>query len=262
MDKNERHCLLWFSEIIDPPRTPNRTARANGAARAFRCRCHGCNCIAAWNYASLIQRQSSASNQLKALVVSLSQSFLESGQIASDFRRRPTEMLIKRHADHHERQMETLSRLQTLVSALPDDSPLKQAVALQPIINLFATRFQNVVSAQRNLGFNEDDGFQGKLRKAVHAAEQQLAEANQPSLTILMLMMRRHEKDFILRGEDNGEKLTNLETEFETELAKASLPAEAKADILKLARAYKDNFVSFMVTQQTLTDQVSDLGQI
>ncbi|UWU75793.1 hypothetical protein N2603_38475 [Bradyrhizobium huanghuaihaiense] len=65
-----------------------------------------------------------------------------------------------------------------------------------------------------------------------------------------------------MRGEDKyGDKLTNLETEFEAELAKASLPAEAKSDILKLARAYKDNFVSFM-TQQTLTDQVSDLGQI
>ncbi|MBH5396237.1 methyl-accepting chemotaxis protein [Bradyrhizobium sp. CNPSo 4010] len=220
-------------------------------------------CIGAWSYASLVQRESIASNELKAIVVSLSQSFLESGQIASDFLRRPTEKLIERHADHHEHQLANLTRLQVLASALPDNSPLRQAAALQPIINLYATRFQNVVAAQRNLGFNEDEGFQGKLRKAVHAAEQRLIDVSEPRLTILMLMMRRHEKDFILRGDEKyGDQLTDRETEFETELARTSLPADEKSEILRLVRAYKENFVSFMVTQQTLADQVSDLGQI
>ncbi|UVO35756.1 hypothetical protein KUL72_31035 [Bradyrhizobium arachidis] len=95
-----------------------------------------------------------------------------------------------------------MNQVEVFVTALPDNDPLKQAISLRPVINLYATRFQNVVSAQRNLGFNEDDGFQGKLRNAVHAVEQRLAELNQAHLTILMLTMRRHEKDFILRGDD------------------------------------------------------------
>ncbi|MGL3104629.1 hypothetical protein [Bradyrhizobium sp. BR 1432] len=35
-----------------------------------------------------------------------------------------------------------------------------------------------------------------------------------------------------------------------------------KSQLLELERAYKANFVSFMVTQQALSDQVDDLGQI
>ncbi|UPK34611.1 hypothetical protein IVB18_42425 [Bradyrhizobium sp. 186] len=52
---------------------------------------------------------------------------------------------------------------------------MKEATSLRSIINLYATRLQNVVSAQRNLGFNEDEGFQGKLRMAVRAVEHRVS---------------------------------------------------------------------------------------
>ncbi|WP_234680535.1 hypothetical protein [Bradyrhizobium monzae] len=155
-----------------------------------------------------------------------------------------------------------MGRVEEFVADVPDNDPLKQATFLRPAINIYATRFQNVVSAQRNLGFNEDDGFQGQLRKAVHAVEQRLSELNQPRLTILMLMMRRLEKDFILRGDDKyGDQLSDREAEFETALAPANLSAEERSEILDLVRAYKASFVSLAVTQQALADQVDDLGQ-
>lgn len=223
----------------------------------------GTICAAALTYASLVQSESNDSNRFRARVASLSQSFLQSRQIASDFLRKPNEVSIKSHAENHERQLADLSYVETFATALPDGDPLKQATVLRPVINLYATRFHNVIAAQRNLGFNEDDGFQGKLRKAVHIVEQRLAELNQPRLTTLMLMIRRHEKDFILRGEEKyGDQLVDREAEFETTLAQSSLPADVKSQILELIRAYKSNFVAFMVTQQALGDQVDDLGQI
>ncbi|MHB0773435.1 methyl-accepting chemotaxis protein [Bradyrhizobium sp. 1.29L] len=223
----------------------------------------GALCAAALNYASLVQGEANDSNKFKAHVASLSQGFLESRQITSDFLRKPSEMAITKYAKSHEEQLADLSRVEAFVSTLPDADPRKEATALRSVISLYATRFQNVVSAQRNLGFNEDDGFQGKLRKAVHAVEERLADLNQPRFTILMLTMRRHEKDFILRGEDkDGDRLADGEAEFETALAQASLPAELKSQLLELIRAYKSSFVSFMVTQQALSDQADDLGQI
>lgn len=223
----------------------------------------GALCAAALNYASLVQSEANDSSKFKDHVASLSRSFLESRQIASDFLRKPSEMAIAKHAKSHEEQLSDLSRVEAFVSALPDDDPRKEATALRSVINLYATRFRNVVSAQRNLGFNEDDGFQGKLRKAVHAIEQRLSDLDQPRLTILMLTMRRHEKDFMLRGEDkDGDQLADREAEFETALAQASLPPETISQLLELIRAYKSSFVSFMVTQQALSDQADDLGQI
>ncbi|WP_271623466.1 hypothetical protein [Bradyrhizobium sp. CCBAU 11430] len=185
----------------------------------------GVICAAALHYASIVQREASASNELKARVVSLSQSFLESGQIATEFLRKPSEMSVETHADLVDRQLEELGRVEKLIGELPEDDPLRQAASLRPVINLYATRFGNVVAAQRNLGFNENEGFQGKLRTAVHAVEERLSQVNQPRLMILMLMMRRHEKDFILRGEEKyGDQLSAREMEFEAELAQATLP--------------------------------------
>lgn len=223
----------------------------------------GALCASALNYASLVQSEANDSSKFKDHVASLSQSFLESRQITSDFLRKPSEMAIAKYAKSHEKQLADLSRVEAFVSALPDHDPRKEATALRSVINLYATRFRNVVAAQRNLGFNEDDGFQGKLRKAVHAVEQRLADLNQPRLTILMLTMRQHEKDFILRGEDkDGDQLADREAEFETALAQASPPPETRSHLLELIRAYKSSFVSFMVTQQALSDQADDLGQI
>ncbi|WIW50225.1 HAMP domain-containing methyl-accepting chemotaxis protein (plasmid) [Bradyrhizobium sp. 62B] len=223
----------------------------------------GTICAAALNYASLIQSESNDSNEFRARVASLSQGFLQSRQIASEFLRKPSEVSIKSQAENHERQLADLTSVEQFAAALSDDDPLKQTIALRPDINLYATRFQNVIAAQRNLGFDEDDGFQGKLRKAVHSVEQRLTELNQPRLMILMLMMRRHEKDFILRGEERyGDQLMDREAEFEAALAHGDQSTEVTSEILELIRAYKSSFVSFMVTQQALSDQVDDLGQI
>ncbi|MCC8983848.1 methyl-accepting chemotaxis protein [Bradyrhizobium acaciae] len=223
----------------------------------------GVICAGALNYARLVQSESNDSNKFKDHVASLSQSFLESRQIANDFLRKPSDVLIKNHAENYERQLSDLGYVETFVTMLPDDDPLKQVTSLRSVIGLYATRFHNIVSAQRNLGFNENEGFQGKLRNAVHDVEQRLKELNQPRLTTLMLMMRRHEKDFILRGEEKyGDQLVDQEAIFETALAQANLPEETKSQILDLIRAYKQSFVAFMVTQQALNDQVDDLGHI
>lgn len=156
------------------------------------------------------------------------------------FLRKPSEALIKKYAENHGRQVADLTRVESFAMGLPDDDPLRQPASLRPVISLYATRFQNVVAAQRNLGFSEDDGFQGKLRNDVHAVEQRLSELNETRLTILMLMMRRHEKDFILRGDDRyGNQLAERESEFEAVLAQDSIAQEIKARMLERIRAYK-----------------------
>ena len=78
-----------------------------------------------------------------------------------------------------------------------------------------------------------------------------------------MLMMRRHEKDFMLRGDEKyGDELTKRVGEFLTELAKADLPDDAKVEIKKLIDSYKSSFLAFMAGQSTLTEEAEDLAQI
>lgn len=110
----------------------------------------GAICLAALHYTSVVENEWIDSNKFKFRVALLSQGFLESRQIAGDFLRKPGEMWIKRYAEGYERQLTELSRIEEVVSALPHDDPLKQATSLRSVLDLYATRFHNVVAAQRN----------------------------------------------------------------------------------------------------------------
>ena len=55
------------------------------------------------------------------------------------------------------------------------------------------------MGAEIKLGLNETLGLSGALRGAVHDIEAKLKEIDNPRLTSWMLMMRRNEKDFMLR---------------------------------------------------------------
>ena len=72
--------------------------------------------------------------------------------------------------------------------------------ALQDKLPSHRAQFQVVFDTQKELGLDEKSGLQGKLRKSVHAMEEALTKQVMDKLKVSMLMMRRHEKDFIMRG--------------------------------------------------------------
>ncbi|HRE19603.1 MAG TPA: HAMP domain-containing methyl-accepting chemotaxis protein [Rhabdaerophilum sp.] len=71
---------------------------------------------------------------------------------------------------------------------------------LEPLLKAYEDAFADLANTSVALGLNEKLGLEGKLREAVHEAEQAVRAADRPDLTTLILMMRRHEKDFMLRG--------------------------------------------------------------
>lgn len=54
------------------------------------------------------------------------------------------------------------------------------------------------------MGITEKDGMQGKLRDAVHVLEAEFKSLNKDDLMVKLLMLRRHEKDFMLRGDEES----------------------------------------------------------
>jgi len=203
-----------------------------------------------------------AFERLAFLTNKLSESFLQGRQIATEFLQKPTEQKIAAHDEVMKAATGSLDEIEQLVQRLPDGDPLRQAASFRSGINMYATQFANVVAAQKLLGFNEDAGLQGKLRTAVHTVEDRLKTFDQPRLSVLMLMMRRHEKDFMLRGDEKyGDELKKRVTEFGAELARSDIPADARAEIAKLIDLYQSSFIAFMVGQTSLTEEAADLSQ-
>jgi methyl-accepting chemotaxis protein len=200
---------------------------------------------------------------LESHTARLSEGLLQARETATQFLQKPNDKKVAAHEETIKAAIGHLGEIESIAGTLPEGDALRQALTFRAVISNYTTRFSNVVSAQKLMGFNENDGLQGKLRTAVHSVESKLKTFDQPRLSVLMLMMRRHEKDFMLRGDEKyGDELKKRAGEFLTELEKTDLPAEAKAEIIKLVDTYKTSFLSFMAGQSTLVEEAEDLAQI
>lgn len=171
---------------------------------------------------------------------------------ALEMRRREKDFLLRRDEKYVTDYMTAVAAAQETLSAmqaLPASEDIRADVdVLSNGLSAVAAQFERVVGAMRELGLTEEEGLQGQLRAAVHNVEKQLEAANLDALTIKMLMMRRHEKDFMLRNDLKYiDRIDARRAEFDPLLAASGLPDAQKAEISGLmdvyqkgARAYAD----------------------
>ena len=210
-----------------------------------------------------LQHVADTATRLKILIDATAQDYLLAYQTDTEFLLTRKEKLINRHDATLERLATTLTAIEAILPGLPDAEWTQRAAALRGSVNNYAVRFRNVVSAQRTVGFNETSGLEGNLRNAVHQIEASLKELDEPKLTILMLMMRRHEKDFLLRGDEKyGDEITKRAEEFTEALAASSVSEDLRTGMGKLLAQYQQSFMALMVGRGTLKEEGDDLSQI
>ena len=209
------------------------------------------------------QTTADTSAALAANASALSENFLQARQLATEFMQKRKEDIVARHSEMMQTVGGNLAEIEAIVAAFPEGDAIKDTSGLRATVNLYATRFNNVVAAQRQVGLTENDGLQGKLRAAVHAVEKRLNELDQPGLSVKMLMMRRHEKDFMLRGDEKyGDELKKRVVEFKTAMKEAGVAADVRGGLEKLIDDYQRDFLAFMLGQSTLNEEAEDLVQV
>uniref|UniRef100_E6VF04 Methyl-accepting chemotaxis sensory transducer n=2 Tax=Rhodopseudomonas palustris TaxID=1076 RepID=E6VF04_RHOPX len=119
--------------------------------------------------------------------------------------------------------------------------------AVQAGFETYQRQFGTLADATVKLGLKEDAGLEGSLRSSVHDVEKAIGSFDSPSLMVTMLMMRRHEKDFMLRRNPKyGDEMKKRSAEFTRELAASDLPEAAKAEIARKLAAYQRDFSAWM----------------
>lgn len=69
------------------------------------------------------------------------------------------------------------------------------------LISGYVTAFDQQVDLYRQIGLNASDGLQGELTAKASMAEDVVASAGHDNLKASLLMMRKHEKDFMVSGD-------------------------------------------------------------
>ncbi|QJR80145.1 methyl-accepting chemotaxis protein [Alteromonas pelagimontana] len=137
-----------------------------------------------------------------------------------------------------------------------------EASQLKAILAEYKKTFNVFVAKNIALGLTPEAGIYGTLRDAVRNVEDQVNQLGNTALEADMLMLRRHEKDFMLR-EDMKYKASfdDAFADFNTTLRQSNLSALASSQIASLMNDYQRHFHAFVEGQNVL-GLTSDQGLI
>ena len=192
------------------------------------------------------QRQSAENSadsalQDRLLVDNIAKEFLNARRREKDFLLRLDEKYVTDHAETVAAVHDGLEQL----SANPKLAPFEAEIgAILTSFDAYADEFSKIVNLQRDIGLTEEGGLLGSLRSSVHDVEEALATYNADKLTVIMLMMRRHEKDFLARIDPKYvDRIDARLAEFGPALAAtSSIPDDEKKKITGLMTSYVTDF--------------------
>ncbi|MET4733300.1 methyl-accepting chemotaxis protein [Thalassospira sp. MBR-102] len=163
-------------------------------------------------------------------------------------RRREKDFLLRLDEKYAADHAETVTIVQAGLKKLANDSALDpfddEISSIETSFDNYANEFQTIANLQREIGLDEESGLLGSLRASVHNVEEALDQYKADKLTIIMLMMRRHEKDFLARIDPKYvARIDDRLAEFGPALSAAdSIPAAEKQKIADLMKSYVTDF--------------------
>lgn len=162
-----------------------------------------------------------------------------------DFMARKDSKYIDKFNGNFQQLMAKSEQLRDLLDEAGLDSA--EVEPLKTVFQNYQTIFVEYAAAMEKLGFDPKSGLYGSLRAAVHNAETILKKQKQIQLTADMLMLRRREKDFMLRNDLSYlDKYQKDFGKFEQTLSTSSLESEVRQDIKLAMQQYKTNFVALV----------------
>jgi methyl-accepting chemotaxis protein len=166
---------------------------------------------------------------------------LEARRIEKDFLLQRDPSYVQLHHNSMARVYDNLDKLPGLEIA--DSGQLAEIAAVRQYMQGYDAAFKTTVDKAVELGLNENVGIQGAFRDQVHAVEADVNGVDNTALLASMLMMRRHEKDFLLRKRDQYVNEMNEEyAHWQKLIAATRLPAGVRTSIDTHMDAYQKGF--------------------
>ena len=170
--------------------------------------------------------------------------------LALQMRRREKDFILRRDPKYiarYNKAADSVLANISMIRGMGMSTDISAALAgIEEKIGAHRATFGKLAATTERLGYDEDSGLQGALRKAVHEVESMLKTFDLDELTVKMLMMRRHEKDFIMRGDDKYiARIDARRSEFTPLLEATWIPAADKQKILKLLDKYVRDFKAY-----------------
>ena len=154
-----------------------------------------------------------------------------------------------------------IDKLRGKIVAIGNPGLTHQVEAMSDSLKQYQAHFAKVVERKRQLGLDEQSGLEGRLRASVHDIEARVDQLHEPSLLVTMLMMRRHEKDFMLRRDAKYvDEMKKQASQFAALIENVSIPEAAKTELRQKLADYQRDFSSWMSTALALGAELKTMS--
>jgi methyl-accepting chemotaxis protein len=197
----------------------------------------------------ILRQRDDAAQSLNELQNKVLVTLLKLRRAEKDFLLRKDEKYVRLHEEMSKQVAVDMSELRRRAASSGQDDLTQKLGAIQEGYQNYSSHFAVLAVARIKLGLGEELGLEGSLRKSVHEIEAALKTFEKPALVVTMLTMRRHEKDFMLRGE--AKAVTDMKAraaEFSAQLAASDISTAARADLTQKLAVYQHDFFEWVDT--------------
>jgi methyl-accepting chemotaxis protein len=199
---------------------------------------------------------------ISALNQRLGRDMLDVRRAEKDFLLRHDEASSKRHALLTADIKREIDQLGAMIRAGDLESLADKVGAVGKGFGEYQKHFAALEQNEVKLGLNETLGLSGTLRGSVHDIEAKLKELDDSKLAAGMLMMRRHEKDFMLRRDRRYvDEFQKSAADFGRAVAASDVGPAIQADIAEKLQRYRTDFVAWADGAQESALDVSAMSK-
>ncbi len=186
---------------------------------------------------------------------------LEARRGEKDFIIRSDEKYVERQREAADAVTADLSALKSQLETSGRPEIAKTAAEVLARFADYEKAFQSLADSRRKLGFNEKSGFEGALVTTVRGVEERLKLFDGDELTINLLTLRRHEKNYMLRREASYvEAFQKTMKEMQATLATSRLPIKSKEQVAQDLASYERDFLAWVGAAQDVVKSQQAMG--
>lgn len=178
-----------------------------------------------------------------------------------DFLMRLDEKYIKRHGA-------TLQKLETVLDEMEEKHnemtfeiiSSEDIKATQSAVASYREGFGKTAEAWKTKGLDHESGLRGKMRSAVHDVEDIFKRINEDNLMVSLLMLRRHEKDYMIRGlEKYPQKWSDQLAGLQADLNNVNLRSSARTTVNERLGLYESSFGELQAQDAIIKTAIADM---
>ncbi len=197
---------------------------------------------------------------LSAKLHTLAESALIMRRYEKDYLLWHTEKYIKRFYEQVDKTIAQTNDISKTVSK----EEVEQLNTILENIEKHKQDFIEIVEIQNTMGIEADSGIIGDLRKAAHDIESAFKSSSSAGEKMISLLnLRKHEKDFMLRGSDKYlDKFKKEVAVLNKSISSSSLTSSQKQTTTSLLAEYQTKFNTWVSLNASLKKDISILSKI